>query len=858
MPKKQIKNSFNAGELSEYLAGRTDLQKYFNGCSRLVNGTPLTYGGVEKRAGTFYRETAKGKARLFSFQFSVDDTHLLELGASYMRILKTGSYANTLKSGIATWTATTAFAVNDYVVDDGAGGTGFWYYCITAHTSGAGTAIPSGDIANWARLTVDPNASTRVIVELFTPFGDVIDWITGVAYVVDQEYYDPATTKYYKGLTTNVSDNIVDDLASADIEETTPTTSEIFGAHVVQSGDVMYIATNEQHPQKISRFGDTSWTIADADFSGGPFLEENTDDTLTLTFTHDEVAFDSPHYHLVGAQGVLTSTGHTPFLAGHVGSIWELKVFRTDDVSVTQVAVGTSMAIPIKGTFSVDASGFATSTPFSSLTLQRKEGVGDWQAYRTFTSAIAFTSEELNDDVAYRLVLTGAAVNNAVLTAREQVQLGAVHVDSFNSTSSVNVTVVNDVYHSHEGAQAVTGLALGGTGGGSGDINVRIVGHGYVTADRVFFDSITNSDYSYLNNEGTEDTTFQIIRIDDDNFTLDDTDGTNGRTGGSEITSGVGNVQRLSATTTTSQWAEGSWSSIRGFPTTVTFHEDRLWWASTSNNPQTVWGSVTSDYENYLAGVFDDDAVQFALNVNDISEIQWLVSRNALFIGTANSEHTLSAANPDNPITPSDVKVRAQSVYGSSGIQPRILNNAIFYLQRSNRKMRGLIFDFDTISTRSFDTNRLHNTILEAGVSDMAIQKSLEGIVYLVKSDGSIAGFTYEPEEEVAGWSRWITGRSGQAGFIPSDGKFISIAVTSGANKDVVTVIVNRQINGNSVYYIEEFAASQIDTIDDAVLLDSCIQVLSDEVASDFVLASDTVRAHFGLANSGPCGGVLI
>lgn len=796
MPKKQIKNNFNAGELSEYIAGRTDLQKYYNGCSRLVNGTPLTYGGIEKRPGTFFREIAKSECRVLSFQFSVDDTHILEMGANYMRVLKNGSYITIANTSVPNWNIAGSidYEVNDFVQDTGAF-TANYYYCNTAHTSSAGTDIDdAGDLANWTIFTASD--ATNLIYELYTPFS----------------------------------------------------VSDIFGAHTVQSADVMYIASDGQHPQKISRFGDDDWTIIDVDFSGGPFLDQNTDSDYTLTFTHDEVAFDSPHYHLVGAQGTLTATEAT-FATGHVGSIWQLESTRTDDISVEQIIVGTSAGIPIKGTFSVDATGFSAESS-ARLTLERKEGDGDWAAYRTFTAAIAFTSEENSDDVFYRLVLTNAVLLSAVLTAREQVQLGAVHIDSFTNNQLVNVTVTNDVYHSHEAAVALASMQYG-TGQ---DVEVISATHGYSTGDRVFFDSIVNVNFSYLNNDGTQDATYQITVIDSTTFTLDGTSATGGTPG---LTALTGDVQKLSATTTTSQWAEGSWSSLRGFPTATTFHEDRLWFASTSNNPQTLWGSVTGDYENFEADVFDDSALVFALNVNDISEIQWLTSRNSLLIGTANSEHSLSAANPENAITPSDVKVRNLSVYGSSGIQPHILNNALFYAQRANRKMRGLIFNLETLSSRSFDTNRLHNTILEGGVVDMAVQKSLEGVVYIVRTDGTMAAFTYEPEEEVAGWSRMVTGRLGQSGFIPSDGKFTSVAVTSGSTQDVVTAVVNRQIDSSSVYYIEELAPSQIRTIDDAVFLDSCIQVTDNSEEKAVVMASDTILCDEGLCNSSLCGGVV-
>lgn len=82
-----IQTSLNAGEMAERMAGRIDFQKYFNGLSIMVNAIPLKQGGAEKRPGSEYIVEAKGKCRLFPFEFSVEDTVVIEAGNEYMRFL---------------------------------------------------------------------------------------------------------------------------------------------------------------------------------------------------------------------------------------------------------------------------------------------------------------------------------------------------------------------------------------------------------------------------------------------------------------------------------------------------------------------------------------------------------------------------------------------------------------------------------------------------------------------------------------------------------------------------------------------------------------------------------------------------
>lgn len=83
--KKFIQTSLNAGELAERMAGRVDFQKYFNGLSQMVNFIPLKQGGAEKRPGLEFVAEAKGKCKLMPFEFSVEDTVVIEASDLSMR-----------------------------------------------------------------------------------------------------------------------------------------------------------------------------------------------------------------------------------------------------------------------------------------------------------------------------------------------------------------------------------------------------------------------------------------------------------------------------------------------------------------------------------------------------------------------------------------------------------------------------------------------------------------------------------------------------------------------------------------------------------------------------------------------------
>ena len=86
-------SNFTAGRLSKRLGGRTDLSKYYNGCSELENFIVHAHGGVSRRPGTrFIAEVKSSSAstRLIRFQFSVSQAYVLEFGNNYFRIFKDG------------------------------------------------------------------------------------------------------------------------------------------------------------------------------------------------------------------------------------------------------------------------------------------------------------------------------------------------------------------------------------------------------------------------------------------------------------------------------------------------------------------------------------------------------------------------------------------------------------------------------------------------------------------------------------------------------------------------------------------------------------------------------------------------
>jgi hypothetical protein len=89
------------GELSPLLNGSSDLAQYFEGGSTIENAKVIRQGGVTRWEGTRFIKAVKDSASdsiLWPFEFSVEESYMLEVGDLYVRIYKTK--APVLETGV--------------------------------------------------------------------------------------------------------------------------------------------------------------------------------------------------------------------------------------------------------------------------------------------------------------------------------------------------------------------------------------------------------------------------------------------------------------------------------------------------------------------------------------------------------------------------------------------------------------------------------------------------------------------------------------------------------------------------------------------------------------------------------------
>ena len=275
-----------------------------------------------------------------------------------------------------------------------------------------------------------------------------------------------------------------------------------------------------------------------------------------------------------------------------------------------------------------------------------------------------------------------------------------------------------------------------------------------------------------------------------------------GRTSATVVTS-ICEVSPSSSSATT-DFALGAFSDTSGHPGCVTFFEQRLVFAGTKEQPQTLFFSKSGDYENmddnYHGTVSDDDAIIYTIASNQVNAIRFMTATRTLIVGTAGGEFTVSGGGTDVAITPTNILIKRQSNHGAANLDAIAVGNVTLFLQRAKRKIRELAYNFDVDGYLAPDMTILAEHISESGITQMAYQQEPNQIIWCVRTDGQLIALTYQREQQVVAWHRHIFGGSFSTGNAVCE----SVAVLPTDNNEYqVWIIVKRTINGSTKRYVE-------------------------------------------------------
>ena len=269
------------------------------------------------------------------------------------------------------------------------------------------------------------------------------------------------------------------------------------------------------------------------------------------------------------------------------------------------------------------------------------------------------------------------------------------------------------------------------------------------------------------------------------------------------------------STSGSTDWSLGAFSSTTGHPSCVSFFEQRLVFAATLNNPQTVYFSKSGDYENMDANiggtVADDDAIIYTIASNQVNAIRFMAAGRTLIIGTAGGEFTVSGGGDNDAVTPTNIMIKKQSNHGAANTDAIAVANATLFLQRAKRKIRELAYNFDVDGYVAPDLTILAEHITEGGIIEMAYQEEPLAIIWCVRNDGELIALTYQREQEVVAWHRHVFGGAFGSGKAVCE----SVAVIPTEDSEYeLYMIIKRTINGSTTRYVEYLNTFDFDQTD--------------------------------------------
>lgn len=553
-------------------------------------------------------------------------------------------------------------------------------------------------------------------------------------------------------------------LTGSTVEVKTPyETADLPTLKYVQSADVMTICHPDHPPMQLKRYSNSDWRMEPFPNVLGPFEDVNTDTTKSAYYTY--------------------STGTTTISATSA-------IFTSDKVGSLFYFEQKDYGQPWEVAKAVNAGDIRRS---------------DGKYYKALGSGTTGTlrptqfSDTWNDGgVTWEFLHPGFGV----------AEITAVAGDALSCTATVKSRLPDGGILTGFGAsKTITAVAQSPTN----TVRATSAGHGYTVGST--FVGYVSCEFTGLGELLTFSGTYTVSVIDAN--TVDISTMWNAGMTGTLDTGFVEAPVGVSGATSSYKWAFGAWGDPSiggpGYPACVTFHQQRQCFANTYDQPQTIWMSRTASYYDFgkSSPIQDDDAVAFSLASAKIDPIKSMLPMDRLILLTAGGEWVMGTSQQES-ITPSNVNFRLQGYRGTSDLPPIGIGNTALFLQEKGQVVRDLGYEFASDTYNGNDLTVFANHLVDGyEIEEWAYQQVPFTTIWMVRDDGTLIGLTYMREQQVAGWHRHDT-----------DGTFESICAVSEGNEDALYLVVKRDIDGETVRYLERLNSRTVTDVLDAFFVD--------------------------------------
>ena len=240
---------------------------------------------------------------------------------------------------------------------------------------------------------------------------------------------------------------------------------------------------------------------------------------------------------------------------------------------------------------------------------------------------------------------------------------------------------------------------------------------------------------------------------------------------------------------------EDVWSSTKGWPRSVSFHEGRLYFGGSKSRPSTIWGSKIGLFFDFVPfESLDDDAVEATLDTNELNVITDIISSRDFQVFTTGGEFYVPQRDTD-PITPLTFTFKQVSRNGiKPGTRVQSVESGSVYIQRQGKSLNEFVFT-DTQATYvtqriSLLSGHLLKTPQRIALRRAASTDESDLLMMTNEADGSIAAFSLMRSQQITSPSEFTT-----------DGQFIDV----GVDVNTIYCVTKRTFNSVNRYFVEQF-----------------------------------------------------
>ena len=223
------------------------------------------------------------------------------------------------------------------------------------------------------------------------------------------------------------------------------------------------------------------------------------------------------------------------------------------------------------------------------------------------------------------------------------------------------------------------------------------------------------------------------------------------------------------------------------YPSCVGIHQQRLVFASSRNDPATIWFSATGDLYDFSPhkSIREDDPMTVSLAATELPDVNHMVVSRDVIALAAGGEWKVSPVS-GNTLTFKTVSATLQSRCGSSRrLKPLLVGDEIVFADGSEMGLLATKYNYASDGYESTDLTVVSSNLFRSNrIRQMAYEQFPDSRIKCVLADGRAAVMAYMPEHEVAAWSEVVLGGAALAKGV-SDSKAIV-----GTTSDTVYLVV--------------------------------------------------------------------